>query len=83
MIPLGGIGNRFKTNNYTYPKALIKVLGRPIIYWLLDSLKNNTNDIIYIAYNKQYTNYRFVDILKNHKFFTNGVRCLKENILIT
>jgi len=68
FIPLGGIGNRFKTNNYTYPKALINVLGKPIIYWLLDNLKNNvitSNNIIYITYNKEYTKYRFEDKLKN------------------
>ena len=36
IIPLGGIGDRFKKNNYNEPKALINVLGKPIIFYLLD-----------------------------------------------
>lgn len=31
LIPLGGIGKRFKDNNYKKPKALINVLDVPII----------------------------------------------------
>ena len=38
VIPLGGIGERFKQNGYTLPKGLIKVLGKPILYYLLDCL---------------------------------------------
>ena len=38
IIPLGGIGKRFKDNNYKLPKPLINVMGKPILYWLLDNL---------------------------------------------
>ena len=38
LILLGGIGERFKNNGYKDPKGLIKVLGKPIIYYLLDKL---------------------------------------------
>ena len=38
LIPIGGIGSRFKKNGYNNPKALINVLGKPIIFWLLDNL---------------------------------------------
>ena len=31
FIPLGGIGQRFKDNNYTLPKGLVNVFGKPIL----------------------------------------------------
>lgn len=38
LIPLGGIGERFKKNRYSKPKALVKLFGKPILYHLLDNL---------------------------------------------
>lgn len=65
LIPIGGIGTRFKKNNYSQPKALINVLGKPIIFWLLDNLKLNNIDFVYIPYNKEYLNFNLEDILIN------------------
>ena len=39
VIPLGGIGKRFADLGYTDPKPLIKVLGKEIVFWVLDNLK--------------------------------------------
>ena len=66
IIPLGGIGSRFKENNYKQPKALIKIFGKPILFWLLDSLQINNNTIIYIPYNIEYVKYRLEDLLKKN-----------------
>jgi len=63
LIPLGGVGERFKKNNYTKPKALINVFGKPILYYLLNNLNLNNIDFVYIPYNKEYSNYRFEDLL--------------------
>ena len=52
LIPLGGIGNRFKKDNFKSPKALITVNNKCIIYWLLDNLEIPTNYTILIPYNK-------------------------------
>jgi capsule biosynthesis phosphatase len=64
IIPLGGIGERFKTNNYSDPKALIKIFVINFIFYLLENL-NITDDVdfIYIPYNKEYCNYRLEDLL--------------------
>ena len=43
IIPLGGIGWRYKRNGYNKPKALIKVFGKPILFWLIESLNINKN----------------------------------------
>ena len=63
VIPLGGIGSRFKKNGYNKPKALIKVFGKPILFWLIESLSINKDTIIYIPYNKEYVNYRFENLI--------------------
>ena len=53
LIPLGGLGQRFKDVGYESPKPLIKALGKEIIIWLLDSLKTDKFDNVFIVYNKE------------------------------
>lgn len=65
LIPLGGIGSRFSQHGYKEPKALVKVMGKPILHWLLDNLQIPNDDaIICIPYNKAYSQYRFEDTLQ-------------------
>jgi capsule biosynthesis phosphatase len=49
LIPMGGIGHRFSQENYRFPKPLIKIVGRPMLFWLLDNLDTKDDDIIYIG----------------------------------
>jgi capsule biosynthesis phosphatase len=63
LIPLGGIGKRFGDFGYSKPKPLIKVLGKEIIFWLLDSLKFEETDKVYIAYNEVLDYYYFSEIV--------------------
>jgi len=63
LIPLGGIGKRFSDYGYHNPKPLIKVLGKEIIFWLLDSLKVSDSDQIYIAYNEVLDYHNFTEII--------------------
>ncbi|CAF4435039.1 unnamed protein product, partial [Adineta steineri] len=46
---MGGIGHRFSQQNYRFPKPLIKIVGRPMLFWLLDNLDTEEDDIIYIG----------------------------------
>ena len=74
IIPLGGVGKRFKDNGYIEPKALIEVEGKPIIFHLIDNLIIKDKDIsfIYIPYNKEYQKYNFEEKIEskypNYKF---------------
>ena len=61
IIPLGGMGKRFSELGYKDPKPLVKVLGKEIIFWVLDNLKINDNDKVYIVYNKGLDNFEFTD----------------------
>lgn len=73
IIPLGGIGKRFAEEGYTRPKPLINVLGKPMIFHVLDNLKLTENDSIYIVYNGDLDKYGFIDEMIHHnpkiKFF--------------
>ena len=73
IIPIGGIGQRFKENDYKNPKALIKVDKKEIIFHLIDNLNiNSTISYIYIPYNIEYVKYNFENLLTkrypNYKF---------------
>ena len=66
LIPLGGIGERFKKEGYNLPKALIKVDNKPILFHLLDNLNlNEVNNInfVYIPYNKEYIEHALEQLL--------------------
>jgi capsule biosynthesis phosphatase len=67
IVPIGGLGTRFKESGYTTPKPLIKALGKEIIRWVIDSLPENAN--IFIAYNKDLENYNFLNFL--HDYYPN------------
>lgn len=53
IIPLGGTGMRFKKAGYNVPKALIPVLGTPILFYLLNNLHLSSSHKITIPYNHQ------------------------------
>jgi len=80
LIPLGGLGSRFKNLGYKYPKPLIKVFGKEIIFWLLDNL--NLSDVyeIIIPYNMELKYYNFENLINkrypNYKF---KFLCLEKN----
>lgn len=64
LIPIGGLGTRFSKANYTKPKPLINVLGKPILFWLLDNLNLSNISHIIIPYHPSLKPFRFEDLLK-------------------
>ena len=65
LIPLGGLGERFKKEGYNNPKPLIKVLNKEILFHVLDNLDIQQDDKIFIIYNKDLDNHDFNNIIKN------------------
>lgn len=63
VIPLGGVGSRFTNAGYLKPKPLIKVLGKEILFWLIDSLNLKEEDNLYIPYNEYLDNHHFKEIV--------------------
>ena len=81
---------RFKNNGYNLPKPLINVMGKPIIYWLLDNLINYSKiKHIIIPYNNELDKYNFEDKLKQHYNFNfiffkiDSTRGATETIYLT
>jgi len=65
IIPLGGLGQRFKDDGYTKPKPLINIFGKEMIFHLIDNLFPQENDNIFLIYNKELNKYSFNTILKD------------------
>lgn len=72
MIPMNGLGNRFRDEGYNLPKPLINVLGKPMIFWLLDNLNLKNVEQIIVPYTTLLDNFDFQTQLreryKNIKF---------------
>ena len=58
MIPLGGIGSRFQKEGYKYPKPFVRVLGKEMILWVVDSLKLRKEDSLVVVYNPAFLDMR-------------------------
>lgn len=65
IVPIGGVGKRFTDDNYDLPKPLIRAKGKPVIFWNLDNLKVDNDDIIFIVYRKEFEIYNFEDVITN------------------
>jgi NDP-sugar pyrophosphorylase family protein len=72
IIPIGGKGERFLKNGYKEPKPLIRILGKPMIFYVLDNLHISNKDSVFIIYYKndalkntiaeKYSNINFIEI---------------------
>lgn len=49
IIPMGGIGSRFQREGYRFPKPLIKIVGRPMLCWLVENLRLMPQDTLWLA----------------------------------
>jgi dTDP-glucose pyrophosphorylase len=78
IIPLGGKGERFKKQGYDNPKPLIKVFNKEILFYVIDNLEVNNEDIIFIIYNKDLDNYNFSNIIKNNYSNINLIKLNKD-----
>jgi capsule biosynthesis phosphatase len=74
VIPLGGLGTRFSVDGYKMPKPLISVLGKPMIFWVIDNLNIEPEDTLTIVYNSSLEHYRFKDLLQNRYSFVTLIK---------
>ncbi|CAD7967775.1 unnamed protein product [Amoebophrya sp. A25] len=64
IIPLGGLGTRFKAVGHLQPKALVPVQGKPIIFWLIDNMNLPPGALLCIPYNSEYRAHNLEQILQ-------------------
>lgn len=65
IIPLCGTGTRFTNAGYIQPKPLIDVLGKKMIFHVLDKLRYNQDDKIFIIYHISLNDFDFSNIIIN------------------
>ena len=76
IIPLGGLGERFKQDGYIKPKPLIKILGKEMIFYLIDNLNISDDDKLFIIYHKDLDKYNFSSIMLNRY---NNIELIRLN----
>ena len=62
---MNGLGNRFRDDDYHMPKPLIMVLGKPMIFWLLDNLNLDLVDQVIVPYTTLLDNFNFQQQLRD------------------
>lgn len=63
IIPIGGLGERFKNDNYLAPKPFIPIFGKKMIFHVLDNLTVEPNDQIIIIYSHELSRHDFKDVI--------------------
>lgn len=80
IIPLGGLGTRFSKKGYKYPKPMVSVIGKNILFWILDSIFKINSPFgeirIFIPYNKILETYNFESLVTN-KYQNLNIQFLK------
>jgi HAD superfamily hydrolase (TIGR01509 family) len=59
IIPIGGIGKRFKEGGYNVPKPLIEVFYKSILEHVIDSLELQKEDTLFVIYHYSLDEYDF------------------------
>lgn len=81
IIPIGGIGSRFQTEGYRFPKPLINIVGRPMIAWLIERLTIQPHDAVWVAIDEEIDNEFHVNQLMRKWFPKLDIRLLRLNYL--
>lgn len=66
VIPMAGVGKRFREKGFNQPKMLINVLSRPMLYWALQGLTpffNKNTHIYFICLSETVKEYNLKDII--------------------
>lgn len=65
VIPIGGLGTRFRDVGYSPPKPFIPVKGKPLIEWVISNLSFKGDDTLIIIYNSQLEKVDIESFLRN------------------
>jgi dTDP-glucose pyrophosphorylase len=66
LIPMAGVGSRFKEKGYTFPKPLIEVHQKPMIQVVLENINIEAN-YIFLVLKEHYEKYNLKAFLKSIK----------------
>jgi len=63
LIPMAGAGKRFADAGYVFPKPLIEIDNKPMIQWVIESLRLDAN-FIFIIQKEHQEKYNIKSVLK-------------------
>lgn len=78
IVPMAGRGVRFAEAGYNLPKPIIDVLGRPMISWVVDSLRPGLNSLSMV----ESLDYRFVFVVLNEHVESFGIDSIIQSICV-
>jgi choline kinase len=79
VIPIGGIGSRFQKVGYRYPKPLINIVGRPMLFWVIERLEFKPKDTLWIAYDGKIDDEFHLGEMVVKEFPTLDIRLVRLN----
>lgn len=62
LIPMAGLGSRFSSAGYTFPKPLIEVRGKPMVQLIVENLNIDAH-YIYVVQKEHYDKYNLKTLL--------------------
>lgn len=65
LIPMAGAGSRFEKVGYKEPKPLIKVFEKTMIEWVIENIKVDDANYIFIVQENHFNKYDIENIIKN------------------
>jgi capsule biosynthesis phosphatase len=87
IIPINGFGNKFDNEHYVMPKPLINVLGKPMLFWLLDNINVEHVSKILLPYDSVLDNfnfkYRLCDRYPNMEFIFRPIQYQTNSVVET
>ena len=83
IIPIGGLGERFKNNGYHLPKPLIKINGTSMINMVLNNLILEPDDRVFIIYNKELNNFNFRNEITVKNIYFYELSCYTQGAVET
>jgi len=67
IILANGLGQRYKDESFLFPKPLVNIYGRPIIFYIIDELLNIDFDYnLHVVYNKRLDHFEFKETLQHN-----------------
>lgn len=66
VLLLGGEGMRFSNEGYLRPKVLVRLHGKPMVYWTLKTLDVKEHDSVLILYHKRLDDWQFAPLVKHY-----------------
>lgn len=64
VIPINGLGSRFKNEGYALPKPLVKAAGDKIVNHVVNHLNLSSEDTLIVGYSKELERYEFETTFK-------------------